>query len=126
MPKQTDFPDGQSNARDRSAANDQSAAPRAGERAKMGLASDKQPELVAPTGVNERDHGAADDKPMGGGALNFDDDDQAHPRGNTTRTGGTWNARGADSGAVGRAPGAGLSNRNGPSDPYARRDRQDS
>ena len=41
--------------------------------AKIGINSDDQPDLVSPSGVNERDHGAADDKPMGGGALNFDD-----------------------------------------------------
>ena len=83
---------------------------------KVGLGSDDQPDLVAPSGVNERDHGAADDKPMGGGAVNLDDDDMAHPRGKTTAAGGTWKAEGADSAPLG-PPGAGLSNRNGPSDP---------
>ena len=53
--------------------------------AKVGITSDDQPDLVAPSGVNERDHGAADDKPMGGGSVNLDDDDMEHPRGNTAR-----------------------------------------
>ena len=53
---------------------------------KIGLTSDSQPDLVSPSGVNERDHGAADDKPMGGGALNFDDDDMAHPRAHRARS----------------------------------------
>lgn len=84
---------------------------------KVGLASDGQPDLVAPSGVNERDHGAADDKPMAGGSLNFEDGDMAHPRGNTAGQGGTWNeAKPGDAGDLG-APGAGLSDRNGPSDP---------
>ena len=87
---------------------------------KVGLTSDQQPDLVAPSGVNERDHGAADDKPMGGGALNFDDGDMAHPRGNDTRKGGTWDAQGADSGKLGR-PTEILSDRNGPSDPDTRK-----
>jgi hypothetical protein len=87
---------------------------------KIGLTSDSQPDLVAPSGVNERDHGAADDKPMGGGALNFDDDDMAHPRGKTTPSGGTRDAKGGDSAPLG-PPGAGLSDRNGPSDPDSKK-----
>jgi hypothetical protein len=87
---------------------------------KIGLTSDDQPDLVAPSGVNERDHGAADDKPMGGGTVNLDDDDMAHPRGKVTGTGGTWNAQGGDSAPLGR-PDAGLSDRNGPSDPDSRK-----
>ncbi len=90
---------------------------------KVGLTSDRQPDLVAPSGVNERDHGAADDKPMGGGPVNLDDDDELRPRGNTARTGGTWEAQGGDAGEVGKAPGPGLSDRNGPSDPDAKRGR---
>jgi hypothetical protein len=89
---------------------------------KMGLTSDEQPDLVAPSGVNERDHGAADDKPMGGGSVNLDDDSELRPRGNTARSGGTWQAQGGDSGKVGKAPGPGLSDRNGPSDPQSKRD----
>lgn len=132
--------DGQSNARGKGASDEQggpSQRPRTGERpqerhgeakegdgpGKVGLTSDRQKGLVAPSGVNERDHGAADDKPMGGGTLNFDDDDQDRPRGNTTRTGGSWEAEGGDSGELGRSPGAGLSDHNGPSDPASRRGR---
>jgi hypothetical protein len=83
---------------------------------KVGLTSDQQPGLVSPSGVNQRDHGAADDKPMGGGSVDFDDDDMVHPRGKTTSTGGTWKAEGADSAPLG-SPNAGLSDRNAPSDP---------
>jgi len=86
---------------------------------KVGITSDRQPDLVAPGGVNERDHGAADDKPMGGGAVNLDDDDMVRPRGKTTPAGGTWKAEGGDSAPLG-PPGAGLSDRNGPSDPDSR------
>lgn len=88
---------------------------------KPGLTSDEQPDLVPPSGINERDHGAADDKPMGGGPVNFDDDDELRPRGNTARSGGTWQAQGGDAGELGQSPGAGLSDRNGPSDPDAKR-----
>lgn len=88
---------------------------------KVGLTSDRQPDLVAPTGVNQRDHGAADDKPMAGGPVNLDDDDELHPRGNTARTRGTWDAQGGDSGELGKSPGPGLSDHNGPSDPDARK-----
>ena len=87
---------------------------------KMGLTSDKQPDLVAPSGVNERDHGAADDKPMGGGSVNLDDDDELRPRGNTTRTGGTWQAQGGDSGALDK-PAEIQSDSIGPSDPDNKR-----
>jgi hypothetical protein len=87
---------------------------------KVGLTSDQQPDLVAPSGVNERDHGAADDKPMGGGAVNLGDDDIARPRGKTTGQGGTWDAQGGDSGKLG-PPAEILSDRNGPSDPDTRK-----
>ena len=87
---------------------------------KIGLTSDSQPDLVSPSGVNERDHGAADDKPMGGGSINFDDDDLTHPRGRTTSAGGTRDAKGGDSAPLG-PPGAGLSDRNGPSDPDSKK-----
>jgi hypothetical protein len=100
-----------------------SDANRPEEKRKVGLNSDRQPDLVAPSGINERDHGAADDKPMGGGPVNLDDDDELHPRGNTARSGGTWDAQGGDEGELGKAPGPGLSDRNGPSDPDAKRDR---
>lgn len=88
---------------------------------KVGLTSDQQPDLVSPSGVNQRDHGVADDKPMGGGAVNLDDDDITHPRGNTTGMGGTRDAKGGDSAPLG-PPGAGLSDRNGPSDPGNKRE----
>ncbi len=87
---------------------------------KVGLTSDQQPDLVAPSGVNERDHGAADDKPMGGGSVNLDDDDMVHPRGKVTSAGGTRDAKGGDSAPLG-PPGAGLSDRNGPSDPDSKK-----
>jgi hypothetical protein len=93
-------------------------------RGRIGMHSDQQPDLVAPSGVNERDRGAADDKPVGGGALDFDDGtDMVHPRGKVTGAGRTWNEKNpSDAGELG-APGAGLSDRNGPSDPDARRNR---
>jgi hypothetical protein len=130
--------DGQSNARGKGASDEHGdQPPRAGARGgeayqgdgpgKVGLTSDRQPDLVAPSGVNQRDHGVADDKPMAGGTVNLDDDDELHPRGNTARTQGTWAAQGGDAGDVDKAPGAGLSNRNGPSDPDAKNvpDRRD-
>ncbi len=42
---------------------------------KIGIASDKQPDLVAPSGVNKRDHGSVGEAPMAGDMLNFDDDE---------------------------------------------------
>jgi hypothetical protein len=84
--------------------------------AKIGVTSDNQPDLVAPSGVNERDHGAAGEAPMAGDMLNFDDDEVMSGRGNNERTGGTWNAQGADSGKL-APPSEIMSNRNGPSDP---------
>jgi hypothetical protein len=87
---------------------------------KTGITSDKQPNLVSPSGVNERDHGAADDKPMGGGSVNLDDDDMVHPRGKVTEQGGTRDAEGGDSAPLG-PPREVLSDRNGPSDPDNRR-----
>lgn len=83
---------------------------------KIGITSSEQPDLVAPSGVNERDHGAADDKPMAGGTLNFDDDEIYSGRGNNARQGGTWAADGGDSGKLGKPSGQ-LSSSNGPSDP---------
>jgi hypothetical protein len=88
--------------------------------AKVGLASSAQPNLVAPSGVNQGDHGIADEAPMASDTVNFDDDEVAS-RGNTTGAGGTWEAQGGDSGRLG-APSAGLSDRNGPSDPDRLRD----
>jgi hypothetical protein len=83
--------------------------------AKVGITSDDQPDLVAPSGVNERDHGAADDKPLAGGTVNLDDDDMLHPRGKVTGAGGTWQAEGGDSAPLG-PPAEIQSDRNGPSD----------
>ena len=91
---------------------------------KVGVTSDQQPDLVSPSGVNQRDHGVADDKPMAGGSLDFDDGtDMVHPRGKVTGAGRTWDEKNpSDAGELG-APGAGLSDRNGPSDPDAKRNR---
>lgn len=83
---------------------------------KIGITSDLQPGLVAPSGVNERDRGSADEAPMAGDMLNFDDDEVMSGRGNNERTGGTWAAQGADSGKLG-PPREIMSDRNGPSDP---------
>lgn len=87
--------------------------------AKHGLASDQQPDLVAPSGVNDRDAG---DSPAAGGTLDFDDGtDMVHPRGKVTGAGRTWDEKNpSDAGDLG-APNAGLSDRNGPSDPDAKR-----
>jgi hypothetical protein len=87
---------------------------------KIGLTSEDQPDLVSPSGVNERDHGAAQEKPQAGGTVNLDDDDMVHPRGKVTSAGGTWQAKGGDSAPVG-APREILSDRNGPSDPDNKR-----
>lgn len=92
---------------------------------KVGLTSDKQPDLVAPSGVNQRDHGVADDKPMAGGALDFDDDDMVHPRGKVTGAGRTWDEKNpSDAGDLG-APNVGMSDRNGPSDADTKRNRNE-
>lgn len=92
--------------------------------ARHGITSDEQPDLVAPSGVNSRDEGAAENKPMAGGALNFDDGtDMVHPRGKVTGTGRTRDEKNpSDAGDLG-APNPGLSDRNGPSDPDAKRNR---
>lgn len=91
---------------------------------KIGITSDRQPDLVAPSGVNERDKGAADDRASAGGTLDFDDGtDMAHPRGKVTSTGRAWDdKKPSDAGDLG-APNAGMSDRNGPSDPDAKRSR---
>jgi hypothetical protein len=92
--------------------------------AKVGVTSDNQPDLVAPSGVNERDHGAAEDRPAAGGELQFDDGtDEIHPRGKVTGAGRTWDEKNpSDAGKLG-APGVGMSDHNGPSDPDAKRNR---
>ncbi|MFN4118400.1 hypothetical protein [Acidovorax sp.] len=87
---------------------------------RMGLTGAPDANLVAPSGLNERDRGAADVPPTTSEQLNFDDASDDHPRGDNRRTGGTWNTpdhNTGDQGELGRAPGAGLSDRNGPSDP---------
>ena len=119
MAKQEQSPQGSAQKNeDRPSADDRGDGP-----AKIGLTSDEQPDLVSPSGVNERDHGAADDKPAAGGSLNFEDGDMARPYGNTTRTGGTWDEKKpSDAGELG-APDVGMSDRNGPSDPDAKRRR---
>lgn len=83
---------------------------------KIGVTSDDQPDMVPPSGVNQRDHGAADDAPAGGGTINLDDDDMVHPRGKVTGHGRTWDDKNpSDAGAL-DAPDVGMSDRNGPSD----------
>ena len=80
----------------------------------------QEPGLVSPSGVNERDHGTAEDRPNAGGTVNLDDDDMVHPRGKVTEQGGTRDAKGGDSAPLG-PPREVLSDRNGPSDPPNRR-----
>jgi hypothetical protein len=111
MPNQDQFP-----SKEGDTSNER---PTAG--AKIGLNSDQQPDLVSPSGVNQRDHGIADEQPMAGDTLNFDDGDIAHPYGNTTRTGRTSHEKKpSDAGELG-APNVGMSDHNGPSDPDAKR-----
>jgi hypothetical protein len=89
---------------------------------KLGVTSDRQPDLVAPSGVNERDHGAADDQPNPA-ELDLEEKgtDALHPRGKVTEANRTRNEeKPSDAGELG-APSAGLSDRNGPSDPDAKR-----
>jgi hypothetical protein len=112
--------EGQPDARGNGASEPRRQGDRGAGPGKIGLTSDNQPDLVAPSGLNEGDHGAADDKPMAGGSVNLDDDDMVHPRGKTTAAGGTWKALGADSAPLG-PPGAGLSDHIGPSDPDIRK-----
>ena len=91
---------------------------------RIGVTSDNQPDLVAPSGVNERNPQERGDVPVAGDALNFDDGtDELHPRGKVTGAGRTWNEKKpSDAGDLG-APNAGMSDRNGPSDPDAKRNR---
>lgn len=90
--------------------------------ARIGINSDKQPDLVAPSGINERNPAAAGDVPAAGDTLDFDDGtDMVHPRGRVTSANRTRDEKNpSDAGDLG-APGAGLSDRNGPSDPDAKR-----
>jgi hypothetical protein len=92
--------------------------------ARIGVTSDDQPDLVEPSGVNARNTAERGDAPVAGETLNFDDGtDMVHPRGKVTGAGRTRDeAHPSDAGELG-APSAGLSDRNGPSDPDAKRDR---
>jgi hypothetical protein len=57
----------------------------------------------------------------GSGALDFDDGDMVHPRGTTTGAGRTGDEKKpSDAGELG-TPDVGMSDRNGPSDPDAKR-----
>jgi hypothetical protein len=79
-----------------------------------------------PTRDNERPS-AEDRMDAGGqGALDFDDGgDMVHPRGKVTGAGRTWEEKNpSDAGDLG-APNVGMSDRNGPSDPDAKRKRAD-
>lgn len=131
-----DAPDAGGRPIDRPRAGDEKGMPMANESpsaqdyrgdgpGKMGVTSDRQPDLVAPSGVNERDHGAAEDAPAaGGGALNFDDGtDEIHPRGKVTGAGRTWDEKFPSDAGRQKPPGPGMSDRNGPSDPDAKRNR---
>ncbi len=91
---------------------------------KVGLTSDDQPDLVSPSGVNDRDHHKSGGAPVAGDTLDFDDGtDMVHPRGKVTGAGRTWDEKNSsDAGDLG-APNAGMSDRNGPSDPDAKRNR---
>lgn len=104
--------DGQSDARGKGASDEQ------GEQ-NVG----QQAGAVAPSNLNQGDRGVADTPPTTSEQLDFDDASEERPRGDNRRTGGTWDTpphNTGDQGEVGRAPGAGLSNRNGPSDPDAK------
>lgn len=57
----------------------------------------------------------------GGGGLDFEDGDMAHPYGKTTSAGRTRDEKfPSDAGDLG-SPNVGMSDRNGPSDPDAKR-----
>jgi len=123
MPNQEHSPSGiprKGDDQDRPAAED---AGKGDDPGKIGLNSDAQPDLVAPSSAGKHNHGAAGDKPMGGGGLNFEDGDMAHPYGKVTRNGRTWNDKQpSDAGELG-TPDVGMSDHNGPSDPDAKRSR---
>ena len=127
--------DGQTNARGKGPTDQQGQPPGRNPQSamagdgpgRMGLTREPDANLVAPSGLNERDRGAADVPPTTSEQLNFDDASEDHPRGDNRRTGGTWNTpdrNTGDQGEVDRAPGAGLSDRNGPSDPDTRNGRR--
>lgn len=90
------------------------------QRAQSSRSDRNQAAHARPSALNEGDRGATDSPPTTSEQLNFDDASEDHPRGNTSRTGGTWNTpdhNTGDQGEIGKAPGAGLSNTNSPSDP---------
>ena len=91
---------------------------------KVGLTSDNQPDLVEPSGINSRNPQESGDAPVAGETLSFDDGtDMVHPRGKVTGAGRTWDEKNpSDAGNLG-AHSAGMSDRNGPSDPDAKRSR---
>lgn len=64
------------------------------------------------------------DEGRSGGELNFDDGDMVHPNGPVAAEGGTWQARGGDSGKLG-APAEIQSDHIGPSDPDGKREDDD-
>jgi hypothetical protein len=129
-----DNPDAGGKALDRPRAGDEKGMPLSGQPASQdyrgdgparhGLTSSEQPDLVEPSGVNARNHQERGDVPVAGDTLDFDDGtDMVHPRGKVTGAGRTWNEKNpSDAGDLG-APGAGMSDRNGPSDPDAKRSR---
>ena len=120
---QRDATDGQADSHGRGASDQQGQGSedyRGDGPAKVGLTSSRQPGLVSPSGVNERDHGSADESPIAAETVNLDDDDEVHPRGKVTGAGGTWDAKGGDSAPLG-PPGAGQSDRIGPNDPSNRK-----
>jgi hypothetical protein len=92
--------------------------------AKIGVTSDNQPDLVAPSGVNDRDHHQSGSAPVAGEALDFDDGtDMMHPRGKVTGAGRTWDEKNPSDAGDLKPPSAGMSDRNGPSDPDAKNSR---
>lgn len=104
--------DGQTNSRGKGASDEQ------GEKI-----DDQQAGAVSPSSLNQGDRGVAD-TPTTTSELDFDDSSEERPRGDNRRTGGTWDSPAhntGDQGEVGPAPGAGLSDRNGPSDPDAKK-----
>ena len=64
---------------------------------------------------SHRRDGASNDRNYRG-ELNFDDDELQSGRGNSERSGDTWQAQGADGGKL-APPAEILSDRSGPSDP---------
>ncbi len=78
-------------------------------------------EMDVSDGVDDITAHPFDDIPNDG-PLNFEDGTMEHPRGDTQRTGGTWDDEGADSGDL-APPAEILSDRVEPSDEIERRER---